>query len=199
MRDPTSECAGINVSDGRSVDVPVAPERSSADRWPGLAKNGAGSEPFWRKTALIMMRRLVATAPMSESESTGRRDALAHKRSPIDAMNPAWPTARATILRLLLRLSRTFLHPKIIARGAIKPGREIDRLRRPRMTGHNGHSLMRLLFPRASELAIERQADFGATSQAKTRSARSRSVRRARSDGAEALPARRRCPKSAVR
>jgi hypothetical protein len=27
---------------------------------------------------------------------------------------------------------------------------------------------MRLLFPRASELAIERQADFGATSQAKT-------------------------------
>jgi hypothetical protein len=54
----------------------------------GLATKGARCEPDCRKTALTMMMRLAAAAPMIATESTGRRASLPHTRPASIAMVP---------------------------------------------------------------------------------------------------------------
>jgi hypothetical protein len=74
----------------------------------GLATNGARCEPDCKNTALIMMMRLAAAAPMIATESTGRRTSLPHIRPTNIAIRPTntAPRLAPRALRLRLRTMR---------------------------------------------------------------------------------------------
>ena len=70
----------------------------------GLATNGARCEPDCKNTALIMMMRLAAAAPMIATESTGRRASLPHIRPTNIAIRPTNTAPRLAPRSLRLRL-----------------------------------------------------------------------------------------------
>jgi hypothetical protein len=103
----------------------------------GLATNGARCEPDCRKTALTMMMKLAAAAPMIATESTGRRASLPHTRPASIAMMPTNAAPRPAPRFARPRL-RTIGSPDVRRQLKIAGSAELARLVSQRTQRHRG-------------------------------------------------------------
>src|SRR5580658_5647972 len=103
----------------------------------GLATNGARCEPDCRKTALTMMIKLAAAAPIIATESTGRRASRPHIRPANIAMMPTKAAPRPTPRFARPRL-RTIRSSVVKRQRRIAGYAELARPARQRIQPHRG-------------------------------------------------------------